>query len=287
MTCTLHSKIQQAQELLRTQPLPAVPQDVLLLKEELSKRYPNTVRVANLISLDADNLTLFLKIANACLDKEEVTIADARAAVNIIGLGDVFNFYMSSVLSRKLLDNKGEEHILSRSLRVGIVAAELSYWVYEVSRSEAFMLGLLTDIGTIFLLRKEPDYQVIMDKMVSFPFTQFEKEVLFFETDHAVMSSILSKKWGAVDETVKAILFHHDREFEQKLSRHPKAAIMTALSMVSNFVVDSDQGEFTSAELKEYGQLGQHFLDLPNEALHAARGALEKWGHSGLLASSH
>ncbi|MBO1927040.1 HDOD domain-containing protein [Thiomicrorhabdus sp. 6S2-11] len=288
MSLTIQQKIQNAHHLLQDKKLPAIPEEVLLLREELTKKYPNSVNIANLIAKNPENLSLFLKIANTNVVKQDEPINDVKAAVNLIGLGDLFNLYVSSVLSRTLIANPAEAEVMNEGMQVGIVAAELSYWVYDVSRSEAFMLGLLQNIGYLFMLEKFADYETQINRLKVSPLRQFEAEEARYQTDHAVLSSILGKKWGIPEKVVKAVLFHHDAEFHCKLHNHPTIANLVALVMVSSYIVYSSDERYLTQELKDYGKLGSRHLKLPDEAMKAGRAALQKWGKSGtLMTGSH
>lgn len=289
MGMSLHDKAVNARNIFKGQPLPMIPHEVLLLKEELTKKYPNTVTIANLISKNPENLSHFLKIANSNVVNPDTQIKDAKAAVNLIGLGDLFNLFMSTVLSRLLVKGLQDQAIMKEGIQTGIVAAELSYWVYDVSRSEAFMAGLLQNVGYLFMRRFDRSYDEWIPKLKTNPLTMAENEALNYQTDHAVLSSVLGRKWNMPDKIVKPVLFHHDKEFASILTNHDGYAQMVALIMVSSYIVYSSSDEqYLTQELKDYRDLGKEFLDLPDKALKAGRAALEKWGDSGsLMAGSH
>lgn len=289
MGLSLQEKVSNAKNIFQGQSLPMILQEVLLLKEELTKKYPNTVTIANLISKNPENLSLFLKIANSNVVNQDTQIKDAKAAVNLIGLGDLFNLFMSSVLSRLLVKGLQDQAIMKEGIQTGIVAAELSYWVYDVSRSEAFMAGLLQNVGYLFMRRYDSGYDDWIPKLKTNPLTNAESESQYYQTDHAVLSSVLGRKWDMPDKIVKAVLFHHDSEFAQKLKSHEGYAELVALIMVSSYIVYSNSDEqYLTQELKDYRDLGQTFLELPDKAIKAGRAALEKWGNSGnLMAGSH
>ncbi|WP_130536529.1 HDOD domain-containing protein [Thiomicrorhabdus indica] len=289
MELSLQEKASNAKNIFKGQSLPMIPQEVLLLKEELTKKYPNTVTIANLISKNPENLSLFLKIANSNVVNQDTQIKDAKAAVNLIGLGDLFNLFLSSVLSRLLVTEPSDQEIMKEGVQTGIVAAELSYWVYDVSRSEAFMLGLLQNIGYLFMRRYDPNYDDWIAKLKTNPFTMAESESQYYQTDHAVLSSVLGRKWDMPDKIVKPVMFHHDKKFVAKLKNHDGYAQMVALIMVSSYIVYSSSDEqYLTQELKDYRDLGKEFLGLPDKALKAGRAALEKWGGSGnLISGSH
>lgn len=289
MAPSVQEKVMAAREILKDQSLPMIPQEVLLLKEELTKKYPNTVTIANLISKNPENLSLFLKIANSNVVNQDTQIKDAKAAVNLIGLGDLFNLYLSTVLSRLLVTGFRDQEIMREGIQTGIVAAELSYWVYNTSRSEAFMLGLLQNIGYLFMRRYDQGFDKVIPKLSTNPLTAAQKESIHYNTDHAVLSSVLGRKWNMPDKVVKPVLFHHDAEFVSKLKAYDGYADNVALLMVASYIVYSQREEqYLTQELKDYRDLGKQHLNLPDKAIRAGISALEKWGNTGnLMAGSH
>ncbi|QKI89984.1 HDOD domain-containing protein [Thiomicrorhabdus xiamenensis] len=290
MNPSLQDKIQVAKAILAQQSLPSVPQKVLLLKEEFDKPYPNSVTIANLISRNPEYLSSFLQIANACVAEEKGVIQDAKAAVNLIGLDDVFNLFVSTLFARLLSSSAEEEKILNECMKIGIVAAELSYWVYGVSRSEAYMLGLLQNTGYIFMRRHDPDgYDGMINRLRINPISQFLKEDKRYHTNHAVFSSLLGSKWNLPNKVVKSVLFHHDQDFERKLSASKEVCDLAALGVVSSYLVSgSDNAQYITQELKDYGYVGKQYLKLPDTAIASACAALKKWGNSAtFVTASH
>jgi len=288
MDKSMQKRVLKAQQILKAQSVPIIPEEILLLKEELGKKYPNTVTIANLISKNPENLSLFLKIANSSVINEETEIKDAKAAVNLIGLGDLFNLFLTTVLSRLLVTNRAEEQIMKEGIQTGIVAAELSYWVYDVSRSEAFMLGLLLNTGYLFLRRHFPEYDDSITRLKTHPLSYYPKEIQAYETDHCLISSIVGKKWSLPEKIIRPVLFHHDKEFALKLHAHRVVSDMVALSMVASYIVSSSDKEYLTSESKAYGELGAKHLEMSEKAFKAGRAALEKWGSVGsLMTGSH
>jgi site-specific recombinase len=59
--------------------------------------------------------------------------------------------------------------------------------------------------------------------------------------------------------------------------------------MVANFVVESAQGEhYITQEMKQYRDIGGEILNLPENAITAARAAVLKWGNSmGVAPGGH
>lgn len=286
----MQSYIEKASEILRSQSVPNVPEEVLLLQAELNFKYPNTVTVANLISHNPELLANFLKLVNTNITVENRKVQDAKAAVNTLGLDEINNIFLSASMVDVLEISPSEKPILIQGAKCGIAAAELSYWVFDVSRSEAYMAGLMQNIGAIYMGRHDPEqYAEIFQLQQAYPFTGYEKEIEHYHTNHAFIGCLACKKWHMNPDIYKAILFHHDQEFVKKNPNSDRVRHLTALIMLSNFiVVEASDENYLTQELKTCRDLAMTELQLPENAMNSARAAVMKWGNSvGLAAGSH
>ncbi|MDX1353689.1 MAG: HDOD domain-containing protein [Thiomicrorhabdus sp.] len=270
--------------------VPSIPEELIKLREELNKKYPNTVTIANLISHNPELLCDFLTLVNTNITSEKSQINDAKAAVNVLGLDELYNIFLSSSLTKVIAQSPHEKNILEHGSKVGLAAAELSYWVFDVSRSEAYMAGLMQNIGAIYFSRLEGEsYFEVFQSQLTYPITGYQKELERYNTTHAFLGTFITKKWHINPDIYKAILLHHDTEFASKLANDQKVRHLVSLIMVANYIVSSSSGEqYITQELKDYRNLGKHQLDLPDIALKAANAAVAKWGNSmGLATGSH
>ena len=267
---------------------PDLPFELIQLHEELEKRHPNTVVIAGLISHNPSLLADFLKLANRCTNPKE-PIKDARAAVNMMGLTEINNLFTCVNLSQHLAEDYFEKSVLSDAVKAGLAAAELSYWVYDISRAEAYMAALLQNVGVPFLYRRNKEaYIPIFEQQASQPFTAVQKEKQTYRTTHAHIGMVLAKKWQVNNDIIKAVLLHHEPEFISMTANHPKIRALTALIQLANFiVVESLDQDYIHGELKQCRDNARKALELPDTALKAARGAVQKWGDAGLVLGSH
>jgi len=262
--------------------VPTLPEEVIKLQEELNKKYPNTVTIANLISSNPELLGEFLTLVNTNITSEKTEIKDAKAAVNVLGLDEIYNIFLSSSLTKMIAQSRDERAILEHGAKSGLAAAELSYWVLDVSRSEAYMAGLMQNVGAVYLSRLEPEvYFDLFNSQYANPISAYNKELEHFKTAHSYLGTFIAKKWHINADVYKSILLHHDTEFAIKTSNDQKVRHIISLVVLANYVVSVNSGEqYITQELKEYRDLGKNQLDLPDNALKAANAAVIKWGSS-------
>lgn len=275
----MQDKLQKAMQILARAQVPNLPEELIRLQNELNLKYPNTVNVANIISHNPEILSDFMNLVNTNLTDEKQEIKDAKAAVNVLGLDEIYNIFLSAALTNLLAQSPTEKKILTQSAMSGLAAAELSYWVYDVTRSEAYMAGLMQNIGAIYFARAEPEFEDFFDNQLGNPISGFKNEDEHFGTNHAVLGTVISKKWNIEPDVYKAILFHHDADFGVKATSHQKIKHLIALIVLGNYVVSVSSGDqYITKELKEYRKLGERELDLPDNALKAGIAAVAKWG---------
>jgi len=224
----------------------------------------------------------FLSLVNTNVTNENTVIKDAKAAVNVLGLDEIYNIFLASSLTNIIAQSRLEKTILAHGAQAGLAAAELSYWIPGVTRAEAYISGLMQNIGAVYLSRQSPDtYQELFQTHLSNPITAIDKEQAFFETTHLHLGIFIAKKWHIDPNVYKSILMHHDPEFIQKTGNVDKVRALIAVIMVANFAVASANNEqYMTQELKTYRDLGLSALNLPDNALKAAIAAVQKWGKS-------
>jgi HD-like signal output (HDOD) protein len=278
----MHAQLTTASQILAKTAMTHLPEEVLYLQEELQKKYPNSVTLANLIGHNPELLGDFLTLVNSGITREDNEIKDAKAAVNLLGLDEISNLFLASSLCRNIAQTPLEKTILNHGAQAGLAAAELSFWVYGVSRSEAYLAGLMQNIGAVYLSRLYPkQYETLYYRHLSQPFDCLDSEHEFYHTDHTQLSLLVAKKWHMDPCLYKALFLHHDPDFIAKTAQHSKVRALTALIMVANFVVAGAQEEgYINQELKQYRDAGLKALNLPDNALLAAQAAVVKWGKS-------
>lgn len=286
----MKQQIAKAAEIYKQTAVPNLPNEIIQLKEELNKKYPNTVTIANLISHNPELLGDFLSLVNTNITNESGEFKEAKAAVNVLGLDEIYNIFLASSLTNILAQSPQEKQILEYGAQVGLAAAELSYWVYDVSRSEAYMAGLMQNIGAVYLSRTDPEtYMEILKGQMTNPITGYEKEEKTYGTTHAYLGTLVAKKWHISEDVYKSILLHHDPEFALKTGSNQKVKHLVALTFIANYVVSvNSDDQYTSKEIKDYMKMGLTQINLPDNAIKAAHSAVIKWGKSaGLGSSSH
>lgn len=194
--------------------IPALPANVeklisLALDEEAS-----TAKIAELIYRDPALSAKLLKTVNSPYYGFSQRIKTVTQAAVLLGIVAVRNIALSiSVLDRfqtgKTLKNylpRFLEHSLSSGVAARLLSQEIDFPLPE----EAFMAGLLHDIGILALFECLPDeYPKVLRAAAKQKIPLLEAEASLLGIHHARAGEILSRSWGLPASLAGAIRNHH------------------------------------------------------------------------------
>ena len=141
-------------------------------------------------------------------------VADLRSAVSLLGLLEIRGLALTVYVSRMFQEggdflSYSREGLWNHSLGVAMIARHVSRVCDCAVPDEAYLAGLLHDIGLILLdqrLRKH--FCVVIEKIdEQTPTSQIEREILTF--DHADLGAFVSDRWNFPEQIVAAIRHHH------------------------------------------------------------------------------
>jgi HD-like signal output (HDOD) protein len=152
-----------------------------------------------------------IRIANSVYFFRGHTATDIEKAVANIGL-DELRCLLSATMLRSMLqaDHKVRKQIWANSVSVAIGSRILASYTHTVSDSEAFLCGLVHDIGKLIMIRRNG---ALYEKAVGLAasgertFTEAEEEA--FETNHIEVGRWVAEQWNFPDITKQAIVGHH------------------------------------------------------------------------------
>lgn len=270
----LESRLVTALELLKRVYVYHLPPELLAVKEELYRPNPNLSQIESLIRKSPETLAEFIKIAKDAYPKKSIDqLMKVRTILNLIGLDNVFELFSSAILVRQHNNSPLENAIMKHGMNAGLAAAELSDSIDGISRSEAYLAGLLQNIGAVFLSKIDPiAYKPIFLKALSKPYTARQQELDMFDTSHSEAGVIIAKNWDMIPEIYKGILLHHSRHITPQIRQtHNKICNMALLMMLSDFVACSAMGQnYVSDELKQSRDYALSHLDISQEHVRAA-----------------
>lgn len=204
-----------AQILQRVKALPPLPAAVGRLLRLVNAPDVEFKEIAKTISLDQTLTAQLLRLANSAFYGFPQQIRTVQQATVILGRHSVRNMALSLAIVR-LRNHMREDGPLSpedfwrHSMGVACGARLLSQHQQRVSPDEAFVAGLLHDIGKIVLVEYDPktyaELLMIAGEGIA-PLHVLEKET--FDIDHAEVGEVLCHHWNIPDMFAAAVAAHH------------------------------------------------------------------------------
>jgi HD-like signal output (HDOD) protein/GGDEF domain-containing protein len=186
--------------------LPAVAMRVVELTNQPSI---DVAALKECIQNDPALTTKILRVVNSSLFGLPSKVADLNQALALIGTNPLKLMVLGFSLPDELLSNL-EMDILENYWRHALVKAvaarEISELVWGISGDEAFVAGLLQDVGVLVLIQElGPPYVTFLDQVwsVGGDLAELESSTLGF--DHGVLSSRLLEEWGLPKALVKSV----------------------------------------------------------------------------------
>ncbi|TYO98481.1 diguanylate cyclase (GGDEF)-like protein [Geothermobacter ehrlichii] len=193
--------------------LPSPPAIAVKILEAVKQDNVSMGQLADIIASDPALTARLLKIANSSMYSLRYPVASIDKALTVLGVNVLKNIALSFVISEELR-GCGEEgfdidYFWRRAVTMA-VAAELVAKFVGQPNDEAFVTGLVADIGILLLQRDDPVvYRELLDEHCrrDVPVSVVEKERFGF--DHAELTATLLANWGLPDKVTVPVRFHH------------------------------------------------------------------------------
>ncbi|UCF35017.1 MAG: GGDEF domain-containing protein [Phycisphaerales bacterium] len=232
--------------------LPTPPGVVLRLLELSRKEDVSMREIANTVGMDPALSAKILKFANSPMAGLPRQVNSLQQAVALVGLRGVSIMALSfSLVGKKTTANcPGFDHAMfwSQSLACGVSCRALAAKVAGLSPEEAFVGGLLSQIGRTLLAAGVPqDYAKVLAKSASAPrdLPPLEREVLG-ET-YATIGARLLEEWGLPDALTEAISIY--RSFNEGVTDMPPLArLLNAGEIAASILCPDSKSEPASPE---------------------------------------
>ncbi|WP_248849898.1 HDOD domain-containing protein [Thiomicrospira microaerophila] len=271
---SMEQVLRQAMMAIRGVKLPELPAELIALESELQSKFASSRSIAAIIEKNTTLSGEVLRVANSPAMKlkgECKTIADA---VSNLGFNNIRNLVASVLLEKMFNSNQAYKDIMAHGVDVAFCMAELSEWVSDVSRDEAYMLGLFHNSGCLMFATKDADnYVKLFQSAHSQPHLILEKEEQMYGSHHAAVGVLLGKKWHLPVDMLSAILLHHNPECAS--INNDKVRALVAMIKVANSVVSEVSfGAYCGQEMKDYKQDGMQELMIDSDVVSDLRNGL-------------
>ncbi|MDH4157459.1 MAG: HDOD domain-containing protein, partial [candidate division Zixibacteria bacterium] len=208
------NKIPLIEQIRRDNNLLSLPQVLSEVLKEAGKEDFSADKLAKIILKDPSLTSRILKLSNSSFYHRFSEITTVHQAIAVLGVTTVKCMTLSSSIfhPEKIAAESGVqakdffEYLLATAAASEKIAHVLGYKAPE----EAFIAGLLHDLGIIYLIHHHPQqYRKIVDRKVrATTLTDAEKEV--FGIDHTEVGAHLAETLGLPEYVITTIRNHHD-----------------------------------------------------------------------------
>ena len=196
--------------------LPSLPELYSEVIDEVNSGEGSLNRVGEIISKDSGMSAKILQLVNSAFFGLPRQITSPVKAVQLLGLDTVKALILSvkvfSMFSPSDLALYSADHLWHHSLGTGVFAraiAEREKWGQEPA-DEAFMAGLLHDVGKLILVEKFPaKCREVAESVERTNCRIHEAEQDIFGTTHARVGAYLLGIWGLSESITKTVAYHH------------------------------------------------------------------------------
>jgi len=226
--------------------LPILPHILVKLIFACQDENGSTRELARIIQSDASMAAKILKLANSSYFRSTGKIVQIDQALIRLGRNAVKNLAISSAVHQVFSksDAVSNRFDLKRFWRHSLTSAALAKMIAEKAAynlpEQAFLAGMIHDIGRLLLATKFPDeYKAVLDGAGKSGETLLEKETRT-GFPHTEIGAWLLNRWNFDSMTVDAVRYHHEPAARIKES-FPLVRIVYAANDLSRTTGSSDE----------------------------------------------
>jgi len=225
--------------------LPPAPRIYARLVAALAREDVTAAEVASLVREDIALGAKILQVANSSFFRLSRKISSIEEAVTYLGFGTVKHL----VLATEAFGNRGKTtvgaSVLDALQRHGMVTGVLASAMVtdRASRDEAFVAGLLHDVGELLLLTEAPDRAAAArQEAVQGGIPLHEAEQRLWGVSHAEVGGYLLALWGLPYPIVEAVANHHAPSRAAPPGRDVLSAVHVADALASEVALSRGAG---------------------------------------------
>ena len=191
--------------------LPPMPHIAARVMEKLSDDDSTPREIHHLIIKDQALAARVLKVANSPYYGASRSISTLRDAVMFMGFDSIRSLIMTAVLKGMFLSVGLSEKLLwEHAVGCGLAARKIGDEIDFQRREEAYLAGLMHDVGkTALFLRSPAVMREIMQEVYNDGADFFDVELRKLGFTHADVGGIIADKWRFTIDIEDAIANHH------------------------------------------------------------------------------
>ncbi len=195
--------------------LPSAPKVHAAVTAALADPKSSLDSVAALVERDGAMTAKILQLVNSAFFGLPRRVATVRQAINLLGTNMLKNLVLSVEVFSTLSTSKAlvarVESLQRHSLMTGALAMAMLRETGRVMGEDAYMAGLLHDIGTlVFVSQLHVEHEKVIAQARAQGVSIHQAELSHFGASHAEVGGYLLGVWGLPYPIVEAVAHHHE-----------------------------------------------------------------------------
>lgn len=207
-TYAVQARIKNILGLKKLTPMPANAMQAFQLASDPKAAINDFVRI---IGTDEALSARILRVANSVYFSRGAPATDIQTAVANIGIEEL-RCILSAALIRNLLKGQDtfREQLWSNAIATAVFAKGLARFCPNITASEAFLSGLMHDLGKLIMTKETASlYQKVNLKVSTGEFSFIEAEEIVYELNHVEVGKWAADSWNFPALITQAIVEHH------------------------------------------------------------------------------
>ncbi len=247
----------------------SIPDTLVKVLEAVSSEDTSPDQIAGIILKDPSLTAKVLKMANSSYYCRTSAIKTVHQGIRVMGANAIKCIALSvSVFTPpRKGDNLSEDtlrHFYFHCIGVGLLARKMAQELGHRSPEEAFVAGLLHDLGKLYILNAHPEQYVKVAQLEDAGDDILVAERKIFDVDHAELGSVIASRWRLPEDLQRVIRSHHQLQQDNRedliLSIVKLANILTRNIQAPNLKIIERNASYVHELANRLG-LRREFLD--------------------------
>jgi putative nucleotidyltransferase with HDIG domain len=255
--------------------LPALPFVASKVLDMIQDPDLNVRQLCRVLSDDAALAARILTVSRSAHYAQRNLPTSLLGAVQVLGFRTLRNVVITIATQGLFLsNNKISEKLWSHSLAVALASRILSARVGHSDTEQAFLAGLLHDVGEMILLHGDPKgFEQLGHEVQQTQCAMIDKEQEVYGFDHTLIGLTLLDSWN-IDSAIGQAVLHHHAEMNEDSN-----SLGAILATADYFCFKADLGFFAAPRAPSAAMLAKCDCDsdaLIDETVQAIRTAFEQ-----------
>jgi len=206
-------QIENAQKLLDGISIPSMPESVIKLQKLfLESEFPEPEKIKKLLSVNPYLAGELVSLANTPIINNGLTtpIKDIDAAIFRLGNRYVKNYVMAIAI-KQFMETRKIASLCYHSQVIAIYCSTIARYSDKVRQDEAYLVGLLHDIGTFALAEVDQVYGQVFINTLNKHYTLEKDEFSKYATTHTAVGYVIANQWNLPNSLAQTVLLHHSK----------------------------------------------------------------------------